>query len=701
MFEFVIALKYLLPKKRALSTALISLLSVFVISLVVWLVLVFLSVTTGIEKNWLQKLTSLNAPVRIAPTNSYFTSYYYQIDKLSSSSGYSFKTLGEKAESKLSDPYSPEQDMELPSGLTPPLLDPSGHPKDLVKGVLLSLEAMKKEFPGLLYEDYEMSGALMRLALARPQQISALADEKTSFLSQMSYIISFAAKNPSLPSLIIKPKIQDLNNLLYQLGKASDEMQKDAPQEIVPISDETLHTRLQAFFQHLAIKKIRTGSHFLLPPKLLSEGSYEAYAKKDLSGVKRLFISLEKKSMMRGLIPGTLHNKQGNLLFQTSEGDSLPVAETIPIFLEEPAVWQARLLPESLPGARSLGQLRLQVTGTIQGKNSTGLIPFQNLLLEEAEPRLHFARIPSLEPLWPYFYENGNQNLACALPHLEESSGILLPKTYQDSGVLAGDKGYLSYLASSGFSTQEQRLPFFVAGFYDPGIMPVGNRCLLVPQEITRTINASSTAFSPDGTPNNGILVWMKNSKDAPLLKTRLQEQLAQNELLPFFQVATYKEYEFSKDLMQQFQSDRTLFTLIAMIIIIVACCNIISLLVLLVNDKKKEIAILSAMGAKKESIALIFGFCGIVTGTASSLIGVSAAILTLKHLDILVAFLSSLQGHAAFQTAFFGDSLPNELSSEALLFVLIATPIISLLAGLIPAIKAAKLHASSILRGE
>ena len=68
MFEFSVIRKYLIPQKKQLSVALIASMSVGVIALVVWLVLIFLSVTEGIEKNWLEKLTSLNAPLRINPT---------------------------------------------------------------------------------------------------------------------------------------------------------------------------------------------------------------------------------------------------------------------------------------------------------------------------------------------------------------------------------------------------------------------------------------------------------------------------------------------------------------------------------------------------------------------------------------------------------------------------------------------------------
>nr|NGX33658.1 Lipoprotein-releasing system transmembrane protein LolE [Candidatus Anoxychlamydiales bacterium] len=152
---------------------------------------------------------------------------------------------------------------------------------------------------------------------------------------------------------------------------------------------------------------------------------------------------------------------------------------------------------------------------------------------------------------------------------------------------------------------------------------------------------------------------------------------------------------------MQQFQSDRTLFTLIAIIILIAACSNIISMLVLLVNDKKKEIAILRSMGASSKSIAVIFGFCGFIMGLFSSIIGIGASIITLKHLDVVIKLLSMIQGHTFFNAAFFGNKLPNDLSYDALLFVIIITPILALIAGIVPAIKASRVHPSSILRSQ
>ena len=73
-FELTVALKYLIPRRRQLSASIISVISVLVISLVVWLVILFLSVTAGIEKKWVHELVALNAPIKLIPTEAYYKS---------------------------------------------------------------------------------------------------------------------------------------------------------------------------------------------------------------------------------------------------------------------------------------------------------------------------------------------------------------------------------------------------------------------------------------------------------------------------------------------------------------------------------------------------------------------------------------------------------------------------------------------------
>lgn len=669
MFELRVALKYLLPKKKALSTSIISLVSIFVITLVIWLVLIFLSVTAGIEKNWLKKLTSLNAPLRITPTEAYFSSYYYQIDSLADSSRYELKSIGEKMQAVSSDPYSSGTDPELPFYFPKPDLQ-DGKLKDPVKLAKSSLDEVS-----LPYQDYEISGAFLRLATVRQDPL--LFTERTSFLSQMTYLLSFTGENPSLKELLLKPTVSDINNLIRQMKVSGEAMKQDLPSQLFDRDDRDL----TAVFENIEIKKVKSGPGYVLSRGFLPTGSWKAVS----VAHNRIYLAHDTPLPEEG-VQGTLKKEKDHLTFIEPNGVSWTVPDSTYLILCDPIVWDVAGMKE----------MDLQIDAKWGDTHLTGMAPLSGMEIVDAEAKTDFTAPPKSSPLWAYFSLKKG-----VLPDSQGNHGVILPKQYRDNGVLLGDKGYFSYMAAGGGTSQEQRLSIYVAGFYDPGIMPIGNRCILVSHDLTRLISSATHTFSPDGTPTNGIYLWTKDIKEAETVKNKLEKLFQEKGIAPYFSISTYKEYEFSKELMQQFQSDRTLFTLIALVILFVACCNIISLLILLVNDKKKEIAILVSMGAKRGSIAGIFGTIGVVMGFLSCLFGTLTAAATLSHLDVLVSLLSKIQGHAAFQTAFFGDSLPNELSKSALYFVLIATPILSLIAGLIPALRASRLHASQILRSE
>ncbi|MBP9841824.1 MAG: ABC transporter permease [Simkaniaceae bacterium] len=286
------------------------------------------------------------------------------------------------------------------------------------------------------------------------------------------------------------------------------------------------------------------------------------------------------------------------------------------------------------------------------------------------------------------------------LLHLPQN-GILLPKHFQESGAKVGDLGHIIYGAATFSSVQEMRYEVKICGFYDAGVLSVGPKCAYVPKEIVRHINSSGQALPIDRRLTNGFHIYFNDFNKTPLFAEELNAALEENHLSEYFEVIPYYEYDFAKDLFTQFKSDSNLFNLVGIIILIVACCNIISLLTLLVNDKKKEIGILQAMGATPSSIALIFSFCGIFIGLFSVCIGTFLAFLILSNLDTLVQLMSRMQGYDLFNAAFYGDSLPTHFSGQALLFTLLTTPILSLLAGLVPALKAARMNPCEILRSE
>ncbi len=694
MFEFFVAKKYLIPNKKQLSSSLIALVSVVVISLVVFLLLLFLSVTEGMEKMWLKKLTSLNAPIKITPTQHYKNSYYNLIDTLASSSNFTSKSLHEKLETEISDPYDPSCDPSIPNFWPKPDLTQHGELKDPVKIAFSIFQKTQEKDPSFIADDYEATGVMLKLKLVRKNLLSEEALEQ-SFLSQMCYAASFSEKSSFLHALLQDPSKDDIEHLMFLSSLSQDKTTLDGACSVYSTSSSIATKRLKNLFSFISgvsgyLSKDNPSlnpSHFAEKSKLYVLVHFE----NDLPS--SVIIPCQKKPSASSFFQeGIMEKKEGKLLFKKLNESTLYDLSCAAIFLDEDIKCSV-----SLETAFASKSPSLKFSATIQNQPIHGQASFKAIRLVKVSTVNEFSVKPDTCPMWPFFVDH-----KAYLPFDQgKDQPVILPKNFKDNGVLVGDKGFLSYGAASPTSMQEQRLSIYVAGFYDPGVLSVGNRCILMNKDTLHTIALASENFSFNESLSAGIQVWFDDIFQTKQVFNELQKQFKENGIAEYFTITPFYEYDFAKDLAQQFQSDKYLFTLIGFVILIVACSNIVSFLILMINDKKKEIAVLQAMGASPKSITVIFSLCGATLGLIGSVVGSIAAYITLLNINEVVSFLSLLQGQALFHEAFYGSCLPTTLSSEALIFLLIAAPLVSLLAGLIPAFKTAKMNPSDILRSQ
>lgn len=693
-FELTVALKYLIPRWRQLSVSIISLISVLVISLVVWLVMLFLSVTEGIEKKWVEQLVALNAPVRMAPTEAYYNSYYFQIDRASVASDYSSKTIGEKLVAFQTDPYDPQLDAELPPGFPSPDRYENGSLKDVVKEAWGAAVALKKT--GARPQEYEVSFGNLRLNLLREKLDDTI---QQTYLNQVSYIASLDSENAKLQKLVLPLSKEDFNNLLQAFFVSDASSYEEEKKFLSATSDN-----IALFFKPIEKISFLTTNRFVLSPSLFPHtGKLKGIALVRADKIFKVIIpsstkqlqALEKRLAMAGQdvdrVEITFEAQQFHLLDQ----QGLEASPDITLALDEGIPFVGTFIEKSAHHPASIHSLQFSIEGTIQGMPIKGTTRYQGLDTEHVFLK-EASSSSEMQPFWIYPHATGSLKIPS---HQALGEGILISKQFLSSHVKVGDRGYLAYYAPTASSFQEQRIPIYVAGFYDPGIMPIGNKLIFVDPVITSQLRDNMPVA--DHMLGNGINIWLDDLKQAEPVKQELIRLLKEKGLNDYWEVQSYHDYDFAKPLLQQLESDKHLFTLVALIILIVACSNIVSMLILLVNDKKREIGILQSMGASPKRIAVIFGMCGFITGLIGSAIGILIAVLTLHHLQSLVDFLSFLQGHEAFQTAYYGSQLPNELSLGSMLFVVGATLVISLVAGMIPAVKAARIRPTEILKAE
>ena len=709
MFELSVARKYLTPRWRQLSVSIISLISILVIALVVWLIVVFFSVTQGLEKSWINKLIALTAPIRVLPTDTYYQSYYYQIDSISSSSDYNYKSIGEKLNSSLSDPYDPSLDAEIPLQWPKADLAEEGILKDPVKEAFNAIYGVAKE-NGIKARDFEMAPSTMHLQLLRKTAKNG-AFEKEQYteasLNQASYVGSFDPLNLNLSKTLLPLSEQDLGNILMQSEVGLVPGQEEAAQTLSIVPADSLRGRLDTFFKYVNISQLKVPADGWKLPKSIypSQGSLEALVLFKKNKIWKVVIpekntqTLQKRLLQEKILfeVGQVNFRDSTAFLKIKNTPEAPL-QSISLWVLEDLRLESRLENSSLQKIEKIKDLIFEVSFRLQNVSFQGKVPLGNLQIATSDITTQLDEEPATTPLWIHTLKSTQEQLILPRDPLL-GDGILLPKSFKEAGVLVGDRGYLSYIVPTASSMQEQRAKVFVAGFYDPGIIPLGGKFILANDLLTNLIRASNG--SEQNAYSNGINVHFSSIEQAERIKGLLQKALAAKGVGPYWKVETYREFDFTKDLIQQLRSEKNLFTLLATIIIIVACSNIISMLIILVNDKKSEIGILRSMGASSQSIAAIFGICGVVMGFLGSFIGILAAIFTLKNLQVLINLISSIQGYEMFNPHFYGETLPAELSFETLGYVIVSTALISLIAGLVPAIKASLMRPSAILRAE
>ncbi len=711
-FELSVALKYLMPQRRQLSVSIISLISVLVISLVVWLIVVFFSVTHGLERNWIQKLIALTAPVRVTPTKEYYDSYYYQIDSISAESDYTAKTIGEKLAAEKIDPYDPSFDEEIPALWHQPDLTPEGELKDIVKITMNEIE----KIPGILPREYEMTHGNLQLRLLREipksyaSDTSSFQGQNQSFLHQNVYFASFDEKNDVLGKALLGVSAKDIRNLLNTVSVSSDNSRQENPNSIVRLGKEEASQKIAALFEHTGIKSLKTPkSGWEIPKQLFPEqGCFDCAVIFKGNSVAKVVIPEKSKDLSaldKCLKEGGCTSFRAKIekidgrLFLKSEKEQIALSDKTPIVLESGKIIPAFPAENSIGKVSRAEELVFNVNLNIQGKALKGEIPLSNLDIEQVSIALNTDAKKSSAPLWIHKVSEGLTNIRKLPSDGDMGESILLPKAFREGGVLIGDKGYISYYSPTAAALQEQRIPVFVAGFYDPGIMPLGGKLVLAGPEVISFIRLSQP--QEESGLSNGINIRFDNLNRAEEIKQKLLQAFEKNGISKYWKIETFREFDFTKDIIKQLKSEKNLFTLLAIVIIIVACSNIISMLIILVNDKKNEIGILRSMGASSSSITMIFGFCGIMMGLIGSVIGIFFAVITLRYLHTIVGLLGRLQGHEMFNPAFYGEILPNEVSGNALGFVIIITVIMSCIAGIVPAIKACRIRPGDILRSD
>jgi lipoprotein-releasing system permease protein len=159
---------------------------------------------------------------------------------------------------------------------------------------------------------------------------------------------------------------------------------------------------------------------------------------------------------------------------------------------------------------------------------------------------------------------------------------------------------------------------------------------------------------------------------------------------------------EMNRNLFAALRQEKIIMFIILVLIILVAAFNIISTLVMLVMEKRADIAILKAMGARNASIRKIFMIEGLIIGVCGTVLGGIAGLVFTWNLQTISGAVERLLGIQFFPPdVYFIDKLPARIEVLEVGLIVCTAMVVSFLATLYPAWNASKLDPVVALRYE
>ncbi len=154
--------------------------------------------------------------------------------------------------------------------------------------------------------------------------------------------------------------------------------------------------------------------------------------------------------------------------------------------------------------------------------------------------------------------------------------------------------------------------------------------------------------------------------------------------------------------LFQAVKMEKILVSLLLLSVVAVAAFNIVSTLVMSVAEKRRDIAVLRTMGASAGSIMCIFICHGLVLAAVGIGAGISLGVVLATHISSISNFMEDLLGVKLFDpSVYFISELPSVLQWGDVCAVALAALLLSLLATLYPAWRAACVAPAEVLRYE
>jgi lipoprotein-releasing system permease protein len=166
------------------------------------------------------------------------------------------------------------------------------------------------------------------------------------------------------------------------------------------------------------------------------------------------------------------------------------------------------------------------------------------------------------------------------------------------------------------------------------------------------------------------------------------------------YRIQTWRDMQ--GPLLAAVQMETTLLNILLFLIIAVAGFGILATFFMIVVEKTRDIGILKALGASSRGVMSIFLSYGLSLGLVGSGAGMIGGLLFVTYINQIAKLIELVTGHEVFDpTIYYFQQIPTDVEPIAVVGVVFGAVLIAVLASVLPALRAARLHPVEALRYE
>ncbi len=192
------------------------------------------------------------------------------------------------------------------------------------------------------------------------------------------------------------------------------------------------------------------------------------------------------------------------------------------------------------------------------------------------------------------------------------------------------------------------------------------------------------------------LKIRLKNYDDAPKVVSLLKNVFPPH----LYTVRTWEQKQ--GPLLAAVDIEAAILNVLLFLIIAVAGFGILAIFFMIVVEKTRDIGILKALGASSRGVMSIFLSYGLGLGIVGSGVGVVLGLLFVQYINEIEAVLAMIMGRKVFdERIYYFPEIPTQVSAFTVAWVALGAILIAVLASVLPARRAARLHPVQALRYE